>query len=78
MVAAKTFGFQKLDARRLLAQGSQFVDLVFGASDLRLSHLHQAEFFAVVDRDTTNDVDHSLAIFQRATTKFLERSRVRQ
>ncbi len=69
----KHFGFQELDTRRSFAERLQFFDLVFESTDLGFVHLHQPEFVALLDRDAANDVDDSLAIFQRSLAQLLER-----
>lgn len=64
MIATEGLGTEKLCSWRTLAQGLEFLDLVFKATDLGLVHFHRAEFDAVVDRDATDVVDDLLAFGQ--------------
>ena len=72
VVAAEDLAAQELHARRTLAERLELLDLVRQPADLRLFHLHRAQFDALVDGDAADVGDDAAAVFQRAAGEPLE------
>jgi hypothetical protein len=64
--AAEGVRLQEFDARRLLAAGDEFFDLVLEAADFGLFQFLAAQFFGAVDANTADAIDGLLPVAEAA------------
>ena len=72
VVAAKDLAPHELDARHLLAENLELLDLVVEPADLRLGKLHPPEFLGVLDRDPTDVGNRPAAALHPETLQFVK------
>jgi hypothetical protein len=72
MIATEALGPQELHPRGAFRKNLQLLDLVFQPPNLRLVHLHGAQFHGVALSDVADDFDDPLAIFNRSVSQLFE------
>ena len=73
-IAAEAFGFHELNTGSFFTECFEFLDFVYKATDFGFFHFHGAEFDALADGDTADDIDDLFAIFDGSLLELFERA----